>query len=202
MPKVSVIIPAYNAMAYLPSTLESVLRQTFVDIEVVIVNDGSSDSIADWASGLNDERIKLISQRNQGSASARNAGIANSTGQYVAFLDADDLWEPTKLEKQVRCLDDCLDVGLVNTWMRKIDSQGHPIGAATITNAEGNIWQQIAEENIVLCGSAPLVRRRCFENLGVFDTSFHLQSSENHSYFIDNIGRTNLKIFNSTWTIE
>jgi len=89
MPKVSVVIPAYNAMPYLPETLESVLRQTYHDFEVVVVNDGSSDNTEEWVSQILDPRLKLISQANQGLAGARNTGIVNASGEYIAFLDAD-----------------------------------------------------------------------------------------------------------------
>ncbi|MEO0708313.1 MAG: glycosyltransferase family A protein, partial [Cyanobacteria bacterium J06649_5] len=95
MPEVSIVIPAYNAMEYLPHTVESVLQQTFRDFEVVIVNDGSTDNIKYWFDqAVRDPRFRLISQENQGIAGARNAGIANTQGEFIAFLDADDLWHP------------------------------------------------------------------------------------------------------------
>src|SRR4028119_1857024 len=127
MPKVSVIIPAYNAMAYLPETLESVINQTFTDFEVLIINDGSPDGIVEWASEIKDSRVKLISQENQGLSGARNTGIWSSQGEYLAFLDADDIWEPTKLEKQVQCLDKNLDVGMVSSGISTIDPNGNLI---------------------------------------------------------------------------
>ena len=104
MPKVSVIIPAYNAVTYLPETVESVLRKNFTDFEVLIVNDSSSVQIVQWASQVADPRGRLISQENQVLSRERNTGIAHAQAEYIAFLDADDLWEPTKLENQVRCL--------------------------------------------------------------------------------------------------
>ncbi|MCJ8280869.1 MAG: glycosyltransferase family 2 protein, partial [Rivularia sp. ALOHA_DT_140] len=128
MPKVSVIIPAYNAMGFLPETLESVLQQTFTDFEILIINDGSSDDIVEWASKISDSRVRLITQINQGVSAARNTGIRNSQGEYIAFLDADDLWEPTKLEKQVNCLKANPGVGLVYTWTTFIDQFSQPIG--------------------------------------------------------------------------
>ncbi len=167
MPKVSVVLPSYNSMTYLPETLESVLRQTFTDFEVLIINDGSSDNIVQWASGLVDPRVRLISQQNQGVSVARNTGIAQAQGEYIAFLDADDLWEPTKLEKQVPCLKDNPEIGLVHTWMAVIDQQGKPTGRVMTSNAEGEVWQQLVEQNTVACSSV-IVRRSCFETVGVF----------------------------------
>ncbi|MEM6401603.1 MAG: glycosyltransferase [Cyanobacteria bacterium P01_D01_bin.116] len=169
MTKVSVIVPAYNAMTYLPKTIESVLKQTFTDFEVIIVNDGSSDGIEQWVDTITDNRVKLISQKNQGAATARNTGIADAKGAYIAFIDSDDLWEPTKLKKQVHCLDKNPDVGLVYAWISSIDKNGNNRGKIYASNSEGNVWEKLIEENIVRSGSAAMVRRDCFEELGVFD---------------------------------
>ncbi|HEY9633636.1 MAG TPA: glycosyltransferase family A protein [Coleofasciculaceae cyanobacterium] len=172
MPKVSVVIPAYNAMAYLPETVDSVLRQTFTDFEVLIINDGSSDNIVEWASGVKDPRVKLISQENQGVSIARNTGIAQAQGEYIAFLDADDLWEATKIEAQVRCLDSNPEVGLVHTWMLLVNKQGKSTGRVMSSQAEGNVWKQLVEKNTIACSSV-MVRRCCFETIGVFEPNLN-----------------------------
>lgn len=172
MPKVSVIIPAYNAMAYLPETLDSVLRQTFTDLEVLIINDGSSDHILEWAANIVDPRVKLISQENQRLAAARNTGITHAKGEYIAFLDADDLWEPTKLEKQVRCLDDNPTVGLVHTWTLLIDREGNKTGKVVTTQVEGDAWQQIVQKNTIVVSSV-IVRASCLQTVGGFDRDLH-----------------------------
>ncbi|MCT7984813.1 glycosyltransferase [Laspinema sp. A4] len=172
MPKVSVIIPAYNSLAYLPETIASVLNQTYSDFEAIIVNDGSSDRTEEWVSQQSDPRIKLISQPNQGLSGARNTGIAHATGDYLAFLDADDLWHPTKLEKQVDCLDHHPDVGLVYTWVALINEQSIATGRLFNSSQEGYIWDTLILENIVGCGSVAMVRRQCFETCGVFDLNF------------------------------
>ncbi|MEL6355060.1 MAG: glycosyltransferase family A protein, partial [Cyanobacteria bacterium J06627_28] len=86
-------------MSYLPATVETVLQQTYQAYEVVIVNDGSTDHIEQWfKSSVHDPRFRLVSQANQGLSGARNTGIAQARGEFLAFLDADDLWHPTKLE--------------------------------------------------------------------------------------------------------
>lgn len=169
MPKVSVVIPAYNSMTYLPETIGSVLNQTFTDFEVIVVNDGSSDNTEQWVAQISDPRIKLISQENQGLSGARNTGIERANGEYIAFLDADDLWESTKLEKQVRCLDEHREVGLVYTWVNLINEAGKPTGRTFKNYAEGNVWETLIEHNIVESGSVAMVRRHCFETCGVFD---------------------------------
>lgn len=169
MPKVSVIIPAYNALRFLPATIASVLAQTFQDFEVVVVDDGSADGTATWVRGHSDPRIHLVEQSNQGAAVARNAGIANATGEYIAFLDADDLWEPTKLAQQVACLDTRLEVGLVHTAIRYIDEHGDKVNRVLGVRGSGEVWREVVIYNPVRCGSTPLVRCDCFRTVGVFD---------------------------------
>lgn len=169
MPKVSVVIPAYNAMAFLPETVDSVLQQTFTDFEVLIVDDGSTDNTASWVSAVADSRVHLISQKNQGVSAARNTGIKHAQGEFVAFLDADDLWQPTKLEKQVSRLDNNSEVGLVYTWTLLIDEDGKPINIKYTFTDEGNVWQKILVGDIVCSGSSAMVRRCCFEVSGMFD---------------------------------
>ncbi|MGB3760140.1 MAG: glycosyltransferase family 2 protein [Rivularia sp. (in: cyanobacteria)] len=169
MPKISVIIPAYNAMNYLPDTLDNILKQTYNDFEIIIVNDGSSDSIEQWFSQIQDRRIKLISQENQGAGLARNTGIINAKGEYLAFLDADDIWESTKLEKQVRILEENPEVGLVYTWVEYISETGQSTGRIVKHQAEGNLWEKLIKCNLVECGSVAMVRRSCFDDVGLFD---------------------------------
>jgi glycosyltransferase involved in cell wall biosynthesis len=169
MPKVSIVIPAYNSLQFLPETIASVFQQTFKDFEVIVVNDGSSDATKDWVSQITDPRVKLINQENQGLSGARNTGIAHASGDYIAFLDADDLWEPTKLEKQVICLDENPEIGLVYTWVALIDEHGKSKGRVFKNYAENDVWHQLIEHNIVESGSVAMVRRQCFETCGVFD---------------------------------
>lgn len=170
MPKVSVIIPAYNAMSYLPETLESVFGQTFTDLEILIVNDGSLDDIVEWASQIGDSRVKFISQANQGVSAARNTGIIKAQGEYIAFLDADDLWQPTKLEKQVHCLEANPTVGLAYTWTNFIDEFGQSTGVSIFSHAEGNVWQEIVVRDMVSTGSSTMIRAECFDKVGLFDS--------------------------------
>jgi len=105
-PLVSVIIPAYNAQAFLRATLDSVLKQTYDNLEVVVVDDGSTDDTAAIAQAYagRDGRLRLVSKVNGGVSSARNAGIAEARGDYVAFLDADDVWHPEKIAAQMQVL--------------------------------------------------------------------------------------------------
>jgi glycosyltransferase involved in cell wall biosynthesis len=170
MPKVSIVIPAYNAMRYLPKTLDSVLQQTFNDFEVLIINDGSSDAIIEWVSKNTDTRVQLITQSNQGVSAARNTGIASAQGEYIAFLDADDLWESTHLEKQVSYLDNNPTIGVVYTWTQLIDEYDRPTGRIFASHASGMIWQELLEKDVISTGSSAMVRRICLDSVGGFDT--------------------------------
>ena len=168
MTNVSVIVPAYNAMKYLPESLDSILAQTYRDFEVIIVNDGSTDNVIEWASQLTDPRVKLVSQENQGSAKARNTGLNHARGEYIAFLDADDLWDATKLAKQVEVLERNPEVGLVYTWVERINERGISFGKPFTVNLEGEIWAKLTEKNVIAPSSA-MIRRCCFEHIGCFD---------------------------------
>ena len=117
--QVSVIMPAFNAEKTIGASVESVLGQTFENWELLVINDGSTDRTIDIMAQFNDKRIRLITQENQGVAAARNTGLRQASGEYVAFLDADDLWLPTKLEKQVALFNRSgIQLGLVYTKHR------------------------------------------------------------------------------------
>ena len=169
MPTVSVIIPAYNALEFLPEALNSVFQQTYQDFEVIVVNDGSLDDIDRWATTIDDPRFRYISQENQGSSGARNTGIDSSEGELIAFLDADDLWQPTKLAKQVQSIEEDPNVDLVYTWLALMDEKGELTGKVYNHSESGNVWQKLTQRNILECGSIALVRRSCFKTLGKFD---------------------------------
>src|SRR5689334_21473917 len=99
-PNVSVVIPTYNRAAFLPAAIDSALSQSYPPCEILVVDDGSTDHTADVVAAYR-ARVRLIAQSNQGTAAGRNAGVAASSGAYVAFLDSDDLWLPHKLERQM-----------------------------------------------------------------------------------------------------
>lgn len=102
MNKVSIIIPTYNCLAFLPTAIESVFKQTHQDFELIIINDNSSDKTADYLKTLTDNRVQIITTLGVGASQARNLGIETSSGKYIAFLDADDFWLPEKLSLQLK----------------------------------------------------------------------------------------------------
>ncbi len=121
MPRVSVIMPVYNTEEeYLRSAIDSILCQTFADFELIIVNDGSTNNAEDVVLSYSDERIKYIKQENKRAAAARNAAWNISSGEYLAIFDSDDFSYPTRLEKQVKFLDENKDISLVGSWVRII----------------------------------------------------------------------------------
>ena len=170
-PMVTVVLPSYNSMHYIAETMETVLNQTYQDFEVLVVNDGSTDDTPNWINRLSQKepKVRMVSQANQGLAGARCTGVTNAKGKYVAFIDDDDLWEPTKLEKQVNSLESNPQAGLCYTWTALADSGGKATGRVIASNAEGNVWKQMTEMNIVCCGSTPMIRRSCFDEVGLFD---------------------------------
>ncbi|MEM7760200.1 MAG: glycosyltransferase family A protein [Cyanobacteria bacterium P01_A01_bin.40] len=173
MPKVSVIIAAYNLMAYLPETINNVLAQTYTDFELIVVDDGSSDHTSEWVDQVPDPRVRLITQTNMGLAGASNTGIINSQGEYITFIDADDLWSPTKLEQQVKILDRHPEVGIVYTWVTYMNDAGESTGRVVKPEADGYIWQDLIKVNQIECGSVVMVRRSCFDEVGLFHTELN-----------------------------
>jgi len=114
--KISVIVPTYNRADIISETIGSVLNQTYQNFEIIVVDDGSIDNTREIIVNINDPRIKYIYQENAGPSAARNNGIKNAQGEYVAFLDSDDIWLPEKLEKQVNIINDNPDIGMVSCW--------------------------------------------------------------------------------------
>ncbi|GKS59010.1 hypothetical protein YTPLAS18_25370 [Nitrospira sp.] len=122
-PLVSVIIPVYNAERYVAATLKSVLAQTFREFEIICVNDGSTDSSAVVLKQFGDQ-IRVLEQPNSGQTVAQNHAVDHSSGRYIAFLDADDVWYPTKLEDQVREMESHHDIVMVSSNYDEIDGAG------------------------------------------------------------------------------
>lgn len=176
MPKVSVIIPAYNAERFLGDTLRSVLEQTYQDFEIIVVDDGSTDGTQAVVTAVVDERVHYIHQENRGPAAARNAGLRLARGEYIAFLDADDLWRPERLEACVSFLDEHTQVDVVHTAFDFINPDGRPFPAKSKWGDKSTTaLEHLVFRNDIHTSTA-LVRRRCFDVAGLFDES--LRGSE------------------------
>ncbi len=172
MPKVTVIIPAYNAERFIRQAIDSVVVQTFRDFEILVIDDGSQDKTAEIAESYKNPVI-CFRKQNGGASSARNFGIINAQGEYIAFLDSDDLWEPTKLEKQVALLDANSDVGLCYVAVQRINKDSKPLGYIE-ANAYPDYCEALLLHSCIVTGScsSAIMRRELFEQVGVFDTNF------------------------------
>jgi glycosyltransferase involved in cell wall biosynthesis len=172
-PKVSVIIPTYNYAHFLPEALNSVLDQTYKNFEVIIVDDGSTDNTKDvLKSFLNDQRIRYIYQENSGLPATRNRGIKESKGQFVAFLDSDDVWLPAKLEKQILLFDNDEEIVLVYCGAEFIDVDGERIPDPGYKPIPGATYKDLLYVNWVIgSGSSVLIRKSVFGEAGFFDES-------------------------------
>lgn len=128
MPRVSIIIPTFNCMTFLGSAIESVFAQTYADYEIIVVDDGSTDGTREWV-GKYGSKVKYYYQSNQGVSAARNLALDHASGEFIAYLDADDMWLPDKLTAQVDYLDRHQECGWVHTEVSVIDEDGKVIHA-------------------------------------------------------------------------
>jgi glycosyltransferase involved in cell wall biosynthesis len=168
---VSVVIPTYNRRALLQLTLNSVLAQTFDDFEVVVVNDGSSDDTAAMLQPLVDAgRLRVVDQPNGGPASARNRGINEALGEYIALLDDDDLWPPDKLAWQVDALRRNPDAVLVYGFMQSFGLE-RPFRWPPPDGPAGSVRRAFLRKNWIRSPGQALIRRSALHTVGGFDAS-------------------------------
>ena len=183
IPRVSVVIPTYNYGRYIVEAIESVLNQTFPDREVIVVDDGSTDDTGELIGRFGD-RVRYIYQRNLGPSAARNTGIRAARGEYVGFLDSDDLWLPEKLALQVAVLDSCQAVGLVYSDALFFRDETQAIIGAhreVFPHPAGRILAQLVLGNVI-SSPTPLVRRSILDRVGLFDED--LKASEDWDLWI------------------
>jgi glycosyltransferase involved in cell wall biosynthesis len=184
MPLVSVIIAAYNSENTIIETIDSVLNQTLSDLEIIIIDDGSTDKTCQHIQEIADSRVKIFPYQNGGVAKARNRGIAKAQGEYIAFLDHDDLWKPDKLKAQVSALEKSADVGVAYSWTINMYSEENPVRYVKSPSVyvEGNVYSQILLYNFVGSGSNLLARKKAIESVGEFDPT--PLSNEDWDYYI------------------
>ncbi|HEX8287412.1 MAG TPA: glycosyltransferase [Pyrinomonadaceae bacterium] len=182
-PTVSVIIPNYNYGRFLRETIESVLAQTYPCKEIVVVDDGSTDDSLEVLARYDQNKVKIIRQKNRGVGAARNAGVKASSGDLVAFLDADDFWLAHKIEKQIERLLSDKDFGLVTCGMREFDVSGKTIEIYA-QGMEGWRAEEILLVKPVMVGpgSTSLLWRRVFDEVGGFDERKEMHPSEDWEF--------------------
>jgi len=194
MTRVSVIIPTYNAEKFISETIASVMTQTYPDWEIIAVDDGSIDRTPEILRKYAEkfpQKIRVIVQKNSGVSVARNTGIAASKGEYLAFLDHDDLWLPEKLERQVDLLDANKELGLVYSDSYIIDEKGelkgtfiHSIMSKNIIRCEkfrGNIFNELFCVDFIPLLTV-VVRKEVLKRVGNFDPKYKI--SEDYDLFL------------------
>jgi len=170
-PKVSVVIPVFNRPASVRRAIESVLAQTCQDFEIVVVDDGSTDTTVAAVAALADPRITVIRhQRNRGGSAARNTGIAAGSAPYVAFLDSDDEWLPVKLERQLALFERSGErLGLVYAGTERVFADGRV--DRIIPRRPHDVTRALLTENVIGETSVGMVRRAALDETGGFDES-------------------------------
>jgi len=175
-PLVSVLIPCYNGEDWVAIAVRSALAQTYANIEVIVIDDGSADSSSDVVRELlpEDSRLKLIVQPNAGVSAARNHGIRVAQGEYFAPLDHDDVWSPDKIEKQVgymlRAQASGCPVGMVYCWSEIIDEAGRIIRKGVPRQGvSGQVFDDLMVDNFIGNGSTPLIQTELARKLGGYD---------------------------------
>jgi glycosyltransferase involved in cell wall biosynthesis len=182
MPKVSVLIPAYNHEKFVKSAIQSVLDQRFQDFEIIITDDGSSDNTLREIRDFSDTRIKVFAhEKNRGAVVTERTCFENSVGEYIAILNSDDMFLPDKLEKQVKFLDENMQFGAVFSYAEIIDENGDLFtdqehfyfNIFNQPNRDRHQWLTFFFNSMnCLCHPSVLIRRKCFDTIGFYDERF------------------------------
>lgn len=204
MKKVSVIIPVYGVEKYIAATLQSALDQTYKNFDILIIDDASPDKSIEICQQFTDPRIKIIRQENRGLAGARNTGIRHAQGEYLAFLDGDDLWLPDKLEKHITHLENSTNVGVSFSRSAFIDKAGKALGTYQMPKLKQITTPYLLTCNPVGNGSAAVIKKEVFETIkfqdnlyGIIDDYYfdeHFRQSEDLECWIRISIKTNWQI--------
>ena len=167
--RVAVLMAAYNAEATIESAVASVRRQTMGDFELLVVDDGSTDRTVEVLAGIDEPRLRVIRQTNAGPATARNRGLAESRADYVACLDADDLWVPEKLAWQLAALTAAPQAGVAYGWADVVDADLVHAYSDRRIRRDGDVYADLLLSNFIFSGSNTMIRRAALDRLGGFD---------------------------------
>ncbi len=171
MTLISVVVPVYNGEKTIKETINSVLNQTFWDFELLVINDGSKDSTLKIVSTIQDPRLKVFSYTNAGLPATRNRGISLAKGEYISFIDADDLWTSDKLESQLKALQENPQAAVAYSWTDHIDESSHFLRSGPQQTFNGDVYARLLLEDFIGNGSNPLIRAQAFAEVGNFDES-------------------------------
>jgi glycosyltransferase involved in cell wall biosynthesis len=181
LPLITVVIPLYNGAEFIERTLRSVMAQTYQKLEILVIDDGSTDFSPELVRtlGNQDDRIKLITQPNGGVASARNLGIAIAQGLWIGFLDADDIWDPTFMQKVVKRTVFLSDsVGVIYSWAQNINNHDQVIPGVHVAVITGNVYGTLLCHNFLGNASATVIRRSCFDQVGGYDSGLRAAQAQ------------------------
>ncbi|MDY6784733.1 MAG: glycosyltransferase [Cyanobacteriota bacterium] len=173
MVTLSVVIPIYNGEKTIQETINSVLQQSFEDFEIIAINDGSQDTTLEILENISDPRLQVFSYANAGLAESRNRGIARAKGEFVAFLDADDLWTADKLDSQIQALQNASEAAVAYSFTDYIDETGKIVKKGNYKAVNGNVLEELLVDNFIESGSNPLIRKQALEKVGGFDSSIN-----------------------------
>ena len=176
-PSISMVVPAYDAERYIGFTIESLLRQTHTDLEIIVVDDGSTDRTHEIASryAAEDSRITVLTQGNAGVATARNRAMDVAKGEFLGFVDADDIWHPTAVAKMLARFEGASsDLAVVYAWSTDIDEENRPIGGVHVSRASGHVFPLLVFHNFLGNASSTIIRKRSLEAIGGYRAEFEL----------------------------
>jgi glycosyltransferase involved in cell wall biosynthesis len=180
--KISVIMPCFNAEAFISMSIRSVLEQTFKNIDLIVINDGSTDRSLQVISGFHDTRLKIVNQYNRGVCAARNRGLAEATGDYIAFLDADDTWRPDCLEKLYNALQSMSDAVVAYCGWQNVGLPGGRGKPYVPPDYEEKNKMEHLIRNCPWPIHAALTRRSAIESAGRFDE--RLSNAEDYKLWL------------------
>lgn len=200
MQRVSVIIPTFNSEKTIVNAIKSVLNQTYVNLEIIIIDDGSTDNTSKLFNPyVYDNKVKYFYQDNQGQGAARNLGIKKSSGEWIAFLDSDDVWVKNKLEKQLEAVKGKSDVSLVFSNAEFVENDKN-VGSffedfCPYPNWEKNVFEQILRNNFIV-NSSVMVRKDVLEEVDMFSQDQFLRNIEDYDLWLRIISKYKIHLVN------
>jgi glycosyltransferase involved in cell wall biosynthesis len=184
MPAVSVIMPVFNGERWIAEAIQSVLEQTFADFELIIVNDGSSDASLEIINQFaeKDSRVRIFDEQNRGQSVARNYGVKQARGEWIACIDADDLWHPHRLEKQINLIYADKEIILVGTGLLIIDEFGFRGRSYNFPVKHKNLVKRLVDFRPFFAHSSAIYKKEIFDELGGYRDI--LKTAEDHDLWL------------------
>jgi glycosyltransferase involved in cell wall biosynthesis len=173
LPEISVIIPTYNREAFITHAIESVLAQTYKDYEIIVIDDGSTDNTKEQVEAYGDQ-VRYIHQENRGPSAARNKGIQNANGKYIAFCDSDDRFFPEKLEKQMNYIQNHPECPFLYTWYYQVNHKGEIDQVRQPAHCQNREHLQycLFTRKFTIRTSTVLIQKSCFNKAGLFNERY------------------------------